>query len=67
MSFIVYGEHPNGACHSEFDRASALGAVFKAADLMGDGWESVHISDEGNKIYWPDRFDQLYVMSQPSA
>jgi hypothetical protein len=65
MSFTVYGEHPNGAGHSEFDRATALGAVFKATDLAGDGWKRVHISDEENKIYWPDRFDQLYVMRQP--
>jgi hypothetical protein len=59
MSFTVYGEHPDGAGHSEFTRHSATGAVFKAADLMGDGWSGVHISDENNQIYWPDRFDQF--------
>ena len=67
MSFTVHGEHPNGAGHSEFDRATALGAVFKATDLADGGWKGVHISDEENRIYWPNRFDQLYVMSQPSA
>jgi hypothetical protein len=40
---------------------TAAGAVFKAADLISDGWTSVHISDEKKKIYWPDRFDQLYI------
>jgi hypothetical protein len=66
MSFIVYGEHPSGS-RSKFARDTAAGAVFKAADLMGDGWTGVHISDEKNKIYWPDRFDQLYVVSKPNA
>jgi hypothetical protein len=67
MSFTVYGEHPNVVGHSEFDRASALGAVFKAAEMMGDGWESVHISDHENKIFWPEQFDQLYVMDRPGV
>jgi hypothetical protein len=61
MSFTVYCEHPGSGGHSEFVRESAAGAVFKAANLIGDGWLGVHISDEKNKIYWPDRFDQLYV------
>jgi len=67
MSFTVYGEHPNGAGHSKFDRATALGAVFKATNLVSDGWKDVHISDQENMIYWPAQFDQLHVMSQPSA
>jgi hypothetical protein len=55
MPFKVYGKHPGGG-HLEFTRDTATGAVFKAADLMGDGWTGVHISDENDKIYWPDRF-----------
>ncbi len=49
MPFTVYGEHPGGG-HSEYTRDTAIGAVFKAADLMGDGWTSVHIGDEGAKF-----------------
>jgi hypothetical protein len=59
VSFTIHGEHPRRGGHSEFARETAAGAVFKAADLIGDGWMSVHISDEKNKIYWPDQFDQL--------
>ena len=74
MSFIVHGEHPNGGGHSEFERVTAAGAVFKAADLVGDGWSGVHISDAKNKIYWParfnripDRFSHVAVVSKPNA
>ena len=56
MPFTVYGEHPGGG-HSEYTRDTAIGAVFKAADLMGDGWTSVHIGDERGQIFWPDQFD----------
>ncbi len=56
MPFTVYGEHPGGGGHSEFTRDTATGAVFKAADLVGDGWTGVHICDEKNQIYWPDLF-----------
>jgi hypothetical protein len=34
MSFTVRGEHPDGGGHSEFDRATALGAVFKATEAL---------------------------------
>jgi hypothetical protein len=61
MSFTVYGENPGSGDRWEFARETAVGAVFKAADLISDGWTSVHISDEKKKIYWPDRFDQLYI------
>ena len=67
MSFTVYGEHPGSGDHSKFARETAAGAVFKAADLISDGWTSVHISDEKNKIYWPDRFYQIYPVSSPNA
>src|SRR5208283_4441460 len=56
MSFTVYGETPGSGDHWEFGRDTAAGAVFKAADLMRDGWTGVHILDEQNQIYWPDRF-----------
>jgi hypothetical protein len=56
MPFTVFGEHPDGGGHSKFTRDTATGAVFKAADLMRDGWTGVHICDEQNQIYWPDRF-----------
>jgi hypothetical protein len=65
MSFTVYGEHPDSGGLLEFDRQTAAGAVFKAADLMSNGWTRVHISDENSVIYWPDRFDQL--VSKPSS
>jgi hypothetical protein len=67
MSFIVYGERPDSGGHSEFARESATGAVFKAADLIGNGWTCVYISDENLKIYWPDGFEQLCVESKPNA
>jgi hypothetical protein len=73
MSFTVYGKNPCGG-HSEFERVTAAGAVFKAADLVGDGWSGVHISDAKNKIYWParfnripDRFSHVAVVSKPNA
>jgi hypothetical protein len=56
MPFTVYGENPGGGRRSKFTRDTATGAVFKAADLMRDGWTGVHIRDEQNQIYWPDRF-----------
>jgi len=40
----------------------SAGAVFKAADLMGRGWTGVHICDQNQRIFWPDAFDQLYVV-----
>jgi hypothetical protein len=67
MSFIVYGERPDNAGHSEFVRETATGAVFKAADLIGNGWTCVHISDENCKVYWSDRFEQLYVKRKPNT
>jgi hypothetical protein len=63
MSFKVYGENPGSGGHWEFARETAAGAIFKAADLIRDGWTGVHISDEKNKIYWPDRFDQLHALA----
>jgi hypothetical protein len=73
MSFTVYGKNPCGG-HSEFERATAAGAVFKAADLLGDGWSGVHISDAKNKIYWParfnripDRFRRIGVLGRPNS
>jgi hypothetical protein len=73
MSFTVYGRNPCGG-HSEFSRATAAGAVFKAADLVGDGWTGVHISDAKDNIYWParfnripDRFKRIVAMSRPNA
>jgi hypothetical protein len=59
ISFTIHGDYPDSGGHSEFARETAAGAVFKAADLIGNGWTSVHILDEKNKIYWPDQFDQL--------
>jgi hypothetical protein len=56
MPFTVYGQHPGDGSHSKFTRDPAAGAIFKAADLMRDGWTGVHIRDEQNQIYWPDRF-----------
>jgi hypothetical protein len=29
---------------------------------MGHGWTGVHICDQNQRIFWPDTFDQLYVM-----
>jgi len=64
MAFTIHADRPNGD-HSKFIRSTVVGAVFKAADLMGNGWTGVHICDETNQIYWPDRFDQLPVTSEP--
>jgi len=64
MSFTVHGDHPNGAGHSEFIRDTATGAVFKAADLISDGWAGVHICDEKNQIHWPDGF---HLMSKSDS
>src|SRR4051812_12280209 len=50
MIFTVHGEHPDGD-HSEFVRITAAGAVFKAADLMGHGYTSVHICDQNSQIF----------------
>ena len=66
MIFTVHGEHPGGD-HSEFVRITAAGAVFKAADLMGHGYTSVHICDQNRQIFWPDTFDQLFVARQSGA
>jgi hypothetical protein len=73
MSFTVHGKNPYGG-HLEFARITAAGAVFKAADLVGDGWTGVHISDANNKIYWParfnrisDRFKRIDVVSKPEC
>jgi hypothetical protein len=66
MIFTVHGEHPDGD-HSEFVRITAAGAVFKAADLLGNGYTRVHICDQNSQIFWPDTFDQLFVMRQSGA
>jgi hypothetical protein len=66
MIFTVHGEHPDGD-HSEFVRITAAGAVFKAADLMGHGYTSVHIRDQNSQTFWPDTFDQLFGLRQPDA
>ena len=66
MIFTVHGEHPYGD-HSEFVRITAAGAVFKAADLLGNGYTGVHICDQNSQIFWPDTFDQLFVMRQSGA
>jgi hypothetical protein len=66
MLFTVHGDHPDGV-HSTFLRISPVGAVLKATDLIGSGWTGVHICDETNQTYWPDRFDQLYAASKPKA
>jgi hypothetical protein len=50
MPFTVCGEHPGGGGRSEFTRDTAPGAVFKAADLLGDGWMGVHICDEKKEV-----------------
>jgi hypothetical protein len=59
-------KHPDGD-HSEFVRITAAGAVFKAADLLGNGYTGVHICDQNSQIFWPDTFDQLFVMRQSGA
>jgi hypothetical protein len=64
MPFTVCGENPAGGGHLEFTRDTAAGAVFKAADLMGNGWTGVYICDEKNQIYWADRF---HLMSKTNA
>ena len=66
MIFTVHGEHPDGD-HSEFVRITAAGAVFKAADLLGNGYTGVHFCDQHSQIFWPDTFDQLFVMRQSGA
>ncbi len=64
MPYTVRGEQPGGRGHSEFTRETAIGAIFKATDLMGEGWTAVHICDENNQIYWPDRF---HLMSKSNV
>jgi hypothetical protein len=64
MVFTIHAEHRDDD-PSKFVRISVAGAVFKATDLMGNGWAGVHICDERNQIYWPDRFEQL--LSKPNA
>ena len=66
MIFTVHGEHPDGD-HSEFVRITAACAVFKAADLMGHVYTSVHICDQNSQIFWPDTFDQLFGLRHPDA
>jgi hypothetical protein len=64
MPFTICGDHPAGSGHSEFTRDTATGAVFKAADLMGNGWTGVYICNENDEIYWPDRF---HLVSKSNA
>jgi hypothetical protein len=58
---------PGGGGRSKFTRDTATGAVFKAADLVRDGWTGVHIGDETNQTYWPDRFHLVSKLNMASA
>ena len=45
MAFTIHADRPNGD-HSKFIRSTVVGAVFKAADLMGNGWtRGIHPED----------------------
>ena len=43
------GEQPGGRGYAEFTRETAVGAVFKATDLIDEGWTDVHICDRNSK------------------
>jgi hypothetical protein len=57
MCFIITGTNSAGVL--SLKRDSAVAAVKKAAELMGDGARDVHITDPDGRVYSDVEFAQL--------
>jgi hypothetical protein len=62
MDYIVTGRNATGAM--ALRRASALGAIKKAVELMGDGHVDVQITAPDGRVYSHAEFDQLCVATR---
>ena len=57
MCYIITGTNSAGVL--SLKRDSAVAAVKKAAELMGDGARDVHITDPDGRVYSDVEFAQL--------
>ena len=59
MDYIITGRNATGTV--SLRRASAVGAIKKAVELMGDGHLEVQITAPDGRVYGHAEFDQLNV------
>ena len=58
MDYIITGRNATGAI--SLRRESAVAAIKKAVELMGDGHLEVQITDPDGRVYSHTEFSQLY-------
>jgi hypothetical protein len=59
MDYIITGRNVTGAM--SLRRDSAVGAIKKAVELMGDGHVDVQITAPDGRVYGHTEFAQLYT------
>ena len=62
MDYIITGRNVTGAM--SLRRDSAVGAIKKAVELMGDGHVDVQITAPDGRVYGHTEFDQLDVTTR---
>ncbi len=62
MSYVITGTNSAGVL--SLKRDSAVAAIKKAVELMGDGTRDVHITDPDGRIYSDAEFSQLYMAAR---
>jgi hypothetical protein len=62
MSYVITGTNSAGVL--SLKRDSAVAAIEKAVELMGDGTRDVHITDPDDRIYIDAEFSQLYMAAR---
>ena len=67
MSFTVYGEHPGSGGHWEFARKTAAEPSSRPLISSAMDGRAFTFRMIKSKIFCPDRFDQLYPVSNPNA
>jgi hypothetical protein len=62
MSYVITGTNSAGVL--SLKRDSAVAAIKKAVELMGDGTRDVHITDPDGRTYSDAEFSQLYMSAR---
>ena len=62
MDYIITGRNATGAI--SLRRESAVAAIKKAVELMGDGHLEVQITDPDGRVYSHKEFSQLYAATR---
>src|SRR5258707_15369657 len=63
MSYVITGTNSAGVL--SLKRHSAVAAIKKAVELLGDGTRDVHITDPDGRTYSDAEFSQLYMAARP--